>query len=274
MESFEYYPGRIPLLVSIPHGGTELSPEVAANLSKEAALLPDTDWHVPVLYQFAREMGAHVLRARYSRMMIDLNRPADDQPLYQSATTGLFPSTLFDGTPSFQPGRELSPRQRRQHLEEIWQPYHHKIQSVLDEIKARFGYAVLFDAHSIASRIPRLFEGPLPDLNLGTNKGVSLLPQVQQALAGVCENQSYSWVINGRFTGGYITRAYGRPEEHLHALQLELAQCNYMEETPPFAYDSQKAGHLIPVLERIVRTLVEETGRCYHGETDHDSGKL
>ncbi len=263
MDSYEYIGGSIPLLISIPHGGTELDPEVAAGLSDEARLLPDTDWHIPVLYRFARDMGAHILTARYSRMMIDLNRPADDQPLYQTATTGLFPATLFNGTPAFLPGKELSSEQKERSLKEIWYPYHNKIQSVLDELKGQFGYAVLFDAHSIASRIPRLFEGRLPDLNLGTNSGASCLPRVQESLADCCGKQSYSWVINGRFKGGYITRAYGQPEKHQHALQLELAQYNYMEEQPPFAYHREKADRLIPVLERIVRTLLEETGRHY-----------
>ena len=262
-DSYEYIRGSIPLLISIPHAGTELEPEVASALSKEAALLPDTDWHVPVLYQFARDMGAHILIARYSRMMVDLNRPADDQPLYKTATTGLFPTTLFNGIPTFIPGKEPAAEQKERYLKEIWHPYHSKIQAVIDELKTSFGYAVLFDAHSIASHIPRLFEGKLPDLNLGTNSGESCLPRVQESLADCCGKQSYSWVMNGRFKGGYITRAYGQPEKHQHALQLELAQCNYMEEQPPFAYQREKADRLIPVLERVVRTLFEETGKHY-----------
>ncbi|SHO55395.1 N-formylglutamate deformylase [Vibrio quintilis] len=253
MEAFQYYPGTSPLLISIPHAGIHLTPAVEAGLSETAKSLPDTDWHVPKLYEFARQTGAHVLIANYSRFVIDLNRPADDQPLYTTATTGLFPQTLFDGTPIFSAGNAPSNDDRAAYLTNIWQPYHMKIQDTLTHIKEKFGYALLFDAHSIASNIPRLFDGQLPDLNIGTNQEQSCAPALQKAVEAVCQNQdTFSWVLNGRFKGGYITRAYGRPEQGWHAIQLELAQCNYMEETPPFNWREEKAAQLIPVLKTII----------------------
>ncbi|OON40933.1 N-formylglutamate deformylase [Izhakiella australiensis] len=254
---FEFTRGTLPLLVSIPHAGTALTPEVEQGLSVPAQGLCDTDWHIPQLYDFAVEMGASVLVGNYSRFVIDLNRPADNQPLYATATTGLYPETLFDGTPTFKPGMTPDDAQRQGYLENIWQPYHQQLQQELARIKAEFGYARLFDAHSIASQIPRLFEGKLPDLNLGTNDGASCSAEMAAQLKAVCEAQNdYSWVINGRFKGGYITRAYGQPADGVQALQLELAQCNYMEEAPPFAWRGDRAQRLQPLLKRLVATLL------------------
>lgn len=257
MEPFDFQTGTLPLLVSIPHAGTLLTPEVEAGLSDAARPQPDTDWHIPQLYDFVRSMGASVLIGRYSRMVIDLNRPADDTPLYASATTGLFPGTLFDGTPTFMPGKAPTQAQRDGYLQQIWHPYHQQIQQELARLKAQHGYALLFDAHSIASQIPRLFDGQLPDLNIGTNDGASCAPHVETALRASCEAQThYSWVINGRFKGGYITRAYGQPAQQQHAVQLELAQCNYMDEQAPFAWRPEKAAALQTQLKRVVETFL------------------
>ena len=186
MNAFQFSAGKLPLLLSIPHAGTLLTPEVEAGLSDAAKGLPDTDWHIPKLYDFAREMGVSVLVGNYSRFVIDLNRPPDNQALYTTATTGLYPETLFDGTPTFKPGMTPTPQQRAGYLQHIWQPYHGKIQQELARIKQQHGYALLFDAHSIASVIPRLFEGQLPDLNLGTNDGASCSPRLAQQLTARC----------------------------------------------------------------------------------------
>ncbi|MGM3173551.1 N-formylglutamate deformylase [Dickeya lacustris] len=264
MTPYTFLAGDSPLLLSIPHAGTGLTPEVAEALSPAAQALPDTDWHIPTLYAFAKTLGASILIGHYSRLVIDLNRPADDQPLYSSATTGLFPDVLFDGTAAFLPGKTPSAALRQRYLQQIWQPYHHKLQHELARIKQQYGYALLFDAHSIASRIPRLFDGRLPDLNLGSNSGLSCPPWLEAALVAVCQSQSrWSWVLNGRFRGGYITRAYGLPEQHQHAIQLELAQCNYMDEQPPFCWQPDKAQTLQPMLAQLVQTLMATAEHHY-----------
>ncbi|PIJ48845.1 N-formylglutamate deformylase [Erwinia sp. OLTSP20] len=257
MKPFDFTPGNLPLLLSIPHAGTALTPEVARGLSPAAQGLCDTDWHIPQLYHFVAEMGASVLIGNYSRFVIDLNRPADNQPLYATATTGLYPETLFDGTPTFNAGMTPDAAQRRSYLETLWHPYHQQLQQELARLKSRFGYALLFDAHSIASQIPRLFEGKLPDLNLGTNDGASCHPDMTAKLEAVCAAQSdFSWVINGRFKGGYITRAYGQPANGVQALQLELAQCNYMDEAPPFLWCDDRAQRLRPLLKKLIEALL------------------
>ncbi|QEW32930.1 N-formylglutamate deformylase [Erwinia billingiae] len=258
MKPFEFTQGSLPLLVSIPHAGTALTAEVEQGLSEAARGLPDTDWHIPQLYDFVREMGASVLVANYSRFVIDMNRPPDNEALYTTATTGLYPETLFDGTPTFKPGMTPTDAQRQGYLATLWTPYHQQIQKELARIKQKFGYALLFDAHSIASVIPRLFDGQLPDVNLGTNGGLSCSPAIAEGLSEICAAQSsFSWVMNGRFKGGYITRAYGKPEENQHAVQLELAQCNYMDEAPPFNWRGDKASTLQPLLKQLIDRMLK-----------------
>lgn len=263
-EPYHFTAGNSPLLISIPHAGTRLTPEVASGLSDDALPLSDTDWHIPRLYDFAREIGANMVVGQYSRLVIDLNRPSDDQPLYSTATTGLFPDTLFDGRPTFKAGHQPDEASRQRYLEQIWQPYHQKIAAELARIKQQYGYALLFDAHSIASVIPRLFEGKLPDLNLGTYSGASCAPALSQTLEAICKQQSqFSHVLNGRFKGGYITRAYGQPDQHQHAIQLELAQCNYMEECEPFGFIADKAAQLQTLLRPMLEGMLQWGVRVY-----------
>jgi formiminoglutamase len=255
--AYDFIPGETPLLISMPHVGVELPAAVKAGLIPEALDLRDTDWHLPRLYDFAQSIGANVLISRYSRFAIDLNRPSDDKPLYQTATTGLYPDVLFDGTPLFQPGKTPSAAERARYLTEIWQPYHDRIDSELARLHSKFGYAVIFDAHSIKGEIPRLFEGLLPDFNIGTNSGASCAPELAERLAAVCTASSYRHVVNGRFKGGYITRQYGQPAKGIHAVQLELAQRTYMREAAPFDYLPETAAHVRPILQNFVRTLVD-----------------
>ncbi|EFE94459.1 N-formylglutamate deformylase [Serratia odorifera] len=256
-DPFQFHTGTLPLLISIPHAGTRLTPAVEAGLTDDARPLSDTDWHIPQLYDFARAMGASLLVGNYSRFVIDLNRPSDDKPLYTTATTGLFPDVLFDGRASFQPGKAPSEQERAGYLQHIWHPYHQQLQDELARLKAKHGYAMLFDAHSIASVIPRLFDGQLPDLNLGTNGGESCATALSDRLLRRCEDQQrFSYVLNGRFKGGYITRAYGKPAENQHAVQLELAQVNYMSEQYPFAFDAERAAPLQRLLQQLLETMI------------------
>ncbi|WP_207260751.1 N-formylglutamate deformylase [Pseudomonas sp. GW101-3H06] len=249
--------GHVPLLISMPHAGVRLTPAVEAGLIPQAKSLPDTDWHIPQLYDFAAELGASTLAAEYSRFVIDLNRPSDDKPLYVGATTGLYPATLFDGVPLFREGLEPSKAERATYLEQIWTPYHSTLQQELARLKAEFGYALLFDAHSIRSVIPHLFDGKLPDFNLGTFNGASCDPQLASQLEAICAGHpGYSHVLNGRFKGGHITRHYGNPAENIHAVQLELGQCTYMEEFEPFRYRADLAGPTRVVLKELLQGLL------------------
>jgi N-formylglutamate deformylase len=254
---YEFLQGASPLLISMPHPGLLLPAEVADLLTPEARALPDTDWHLPQLYAFAANMGASLLMARYSRFAIDLNRPEDDTPLYRSATTGLFPETLFDGTSIFRPGAVRGDEIKAACKERIWRPYHGRLMAELNRIKGEFGYAVLLDAHSICGEVPRLFEGLLPDFNIGTNDSKSCAPSLAGAVAKVCDAPGYRHVVNGRFKGGHITRHYGQPDRAFHAVQLEMAQRAYMNEQAPFDYRPDLAEKVQPILQRMVQAMID-----------------
>lgn len=242
----------------MPHVGTELPDCLHGRLSAAAAPLGDTDWHLPRLYDFVHELGASLLTARYSRFAVDLNRPPDDTPLYATATTGLHPDILFDGTAAFNPDQRLTKDECAGFLGEIWHPYHQRLREELDRIKAQHGHVVLFDAHSIASNIPRLFEGHLPDFNLGTADGKSCGEMLTQKLAAVLASGAprYRLAVNGRFKGGYITRHYGDPAANVFAVQLELAQRTYMNERAPYEYLPEVATQVQPLLRRFVEAML------------------
>ncbi len=262
--------GTTPLVISVPHGGTALPPELTPQLTPLALSVPDTDWHVGKLYGFATTLGAAMIQARQSRYLIDLNRPPDDAALYAAAPkTGLCPAESFAGNPLYLDGRPAVPaaevaRRRAQY----WDPYHAEIRALLDAARAKHGYALLLDAHSIRSVVPRLFDGRLPDINIGTNDGRSCSPQLAEALRAPLEATSrWTHVFNGRFKGGHITRHYGQPANNVHALQIELAQSSYMDETGT-AYDAARAAPL----QELLRALLERCWRCRSRLHEHTTG--
>jgi N-formylglutamate deformylase len=257
-QAYTLHRGTAPLLISLPHDGSHIPDAIAARMHPAARRAPDTDWHVGRLYEpLAKELGASVLRPRLSRYVVDLNRPADGHALYPGRKeTGLASTVGFDGEPLYLEGEEPTAEEIQRRVNECWQPYHQALSQELERLLAEHGRVVLWEGHSIRSRVPMLFEGRLPDLNLGTADGASCGPDLQQRLQTVLEGQSrYSKAVNGRFKGGYITRQYGRPERGVQAVQLELAQLNYMDEDS-FAYDSAKAEPLQEVILELLRLCV------------------
>jgi len=259
MHVFDFSAGRTPLLVSMPHCGIHIPAEIAATMTPAALELADTDWHVEQLYEFVSGMGASVIRPHHSRYVIDLNRPADDSNLYPGAnSTGLCPTTDFAERQIYRDGEEPSEQEVARRLELYWHPYHRQVQTELDRLLETHGVALLFEAHSIRSIVPRLFEGRLPDLNIGTASGntcaAALLASFEDVLSG---QGDYSYVVDARFKGGYITRAYGDPQSGVHSLQLELAQQLYMEEEVPFNYLPEKAVRLQPLLQRLLQGMID-----------------
>lgn len=230
--------------------------QIERRLTPEARILADTDWHVDRLYDFASAMGAGVIAATHSRYVIDLNRPPDGTVLYPGAdNTELCPTTSFAREPLYGPGDAPDGGEIEHRIESYWRPYHHKLTAEVDRLRAQHGVALLFDAHSIRSEVPRFFEGALADFNLGTAAGESADGTLAGRLLAVCANASaYGSVLNGRFSGGYITRRHGKPENAVHAVQLELSQATYMDEEPPFGYRPDLANAVRPVL----RTLFAE----------------
>lgn len=263
-QAYHFTQGNSPLLISMPHSGLELTADVRQGLVAEAQGLNDTDWHIPELYRCAQNLGANVLSANYSRYVIDLNRSSDDIPLYTTATTGLFPEILFNGSPLFKEGLTPSKEIRQHYLESIWQPYHLKIKTELERLKQQFGYALLWDAHSIRSEISYLFDGKLPDFNLGTNSGLSCDPIFSEQLIQMLDKQNeYTHVLNGRFKGGFITRNYGDPQQHIHAIQLEMSQATYMDEQS-YQYLPKLATPTSHMIELLLKTYLNTAEMRYH----------
>jgi len=254
MDILTLHRGTAPLLISLPHDGSAIPDVLAGRMTAAAGKAPDTDWFVSRLYDFARSLGASILVPAYSRYVIDLNRPPDDVSLYPGQnTTGLCPIVQFSGEPVYLDGEEPTLAEVTERIECYWRPYHDALQAELQRLHSRHGRVVLWEGHSIRSRVPFLFEGCLPDINLGTASGASCSAATQQRLEQVLSGQlKYSWVSNGRFKGGYITRHYGQPAAGIEAVQLELAQCNYMDEERA-SYDPQKAEQV----QELLRTLLE-----------------
>ena len=260
MRLFDYRQGHSALILSVPHAGTWIPDDIAPLLREDARCLPDTDWFVPRLYALPGLDDATRIFAQVSRYVVDLNRPPDDASLYPGqATTGVCPETHFDGTPVYREGWTLSSEERARRIAFYWRPYHEKLRVELDRSIRQHGFAVLLDAHSIASRVPRLCSGQLPDLNFGTNQGGSVSPELQaqiEQFAARVATQGFSSVVNGRFVGGYITRHYGNPAQQVQAVQLEISQAAYMDEATR-AWDDAKASRLQEVLAEFVAVLRE-----------------
>jgi N-formylglutamate deformylase len=259
-DAYSYREGVAPLLISVPHDGRGVPAPLKARMTEKGLAIPDTDWHVARLYDFARDVGAHLLVAKYSRYVIDLNRPASDESLYPGQlATGLCPLQTFAGDQIYRT-EELTAQEIADRVAIYWQPYHDRIRDTLDAIHAKHGYAVIWDAHSIASRVPRLFDGELPELNLGTYGGRSCAPPLESALFAVAQRSAYSAVLNGRFQGGFITRHYSDVGRRIHAVQLEIAQRAYMDEVSQ-DYDTEKASRLRVTLRHMIETCIELAGK-------------
>jgi N-formylglutamate deformylase len=259
MDTFQLEPGTAPLLISLPHDGSHIPADIAARMQPAARRSPDTDWHGARLYApLAKALGASLLRPVASRYVVDLNRPADGHALYPGRReTGLVPTIGFDGEPLYRSTEdEPDAVEVQRRVNGFWHPYHAALRQELARLREAHGRVVLWEGHSIRSRVPMLFEGRLPDLNLGTADGASCAPALQRRLEEVLRAQErFDFVVNGRFKGGYITRQYGRPNDGVDAVQLELAQCNYMDEDS-FAWDEHRAATLRPLIEALLRACV------------------
>ncbi len=262
MEVFKFLQGSTPLLVSIPHCGTHVPDSIATRMTPEALVLADTDWHLEQLYDFATNLGASVLAATHSRYVVDLNRPPDGAALYPGAdNTELCPTTTFARDPIYHNGEAPEATEIDQRVSTYWRPYHDKLAATLAGLHTDHVVALLFDAHSIASRVPRFFEGRLPDFNLGTGGGTSADPDLAAGLLAMCDDAAgFTSVLNGRFTGGSITRTYGNPAANIHAVQLEQSQITYMNEDAPFAYRPDRADRVRPVLKTLLGDMLAWAG--------------
>lgn len=254
---FRLHRGHLPLLVSVPHDGTALPDAIATRLTASARRVPDTDWHIARLYDFVRAMGTSLIVPQYSRYVIDLNRGEDDVSLYPGQnTTGLCPRVQFDGQPVYLAGFEPDAAEVSERVGTYWRPYHAALRDELQRLKSAHGRVLLWEGHSIRGELPFLFDGRLPDLNLGTAGGTSCTPHTQARIEAVLDAQSaYSHVVNGRFKGGHITRHYGRPDDGVEAVQLEISQRCYMDEDS-VEWNAVAAERLQTLLTRLLEAAL------------------
>lgn len=250
--------GNIGMLISMPHNGQQIPKSIADTMTDSAKKVADTDWYMDKLYDFASTMGIYTLAPKYSRYVIDLNRNPSGEALYSGAdNTELCPTTAFDLSPLYLKNQQPTAQEIANRVEDYWQPYHQALIDTLAQLKQQYNKVVLLDAHSILSKVPRFFEGKLPDFNFGTADGSSCDMSLQKSVQQL-DLSPYTSVFNGRFKGGYITRAYGDPINNIHAIQLELSQHTYMDE-PSEYYNEQKAEQVKTQLKNFVQCLATYT---------------
>jgi N-formylglutamate deformylase len=262
-EVYELRPGRTPLLISMPHVGRAIPEDQRERYVERALGSEDTDWHLEGLYApIAEALGAGLLIPRYSRYLIDLNRPPEDTPMYPGASnTELCPTRFFTGEPLYKEGRAPDAQEKQRRLQTYWYPYHQALQGELQRLRQQHGQALLFEAHSIRSQLPWLFEGQLPDLNLGTVDGQSCRKVTREAMNIVLDaQQDFSWVLDGRFKGGYITRQYGRPALGQQVVQMEMCYRCYMVENElgytGYELDEACMARIRPVLKLLLEAYL------------------
>lgn len=248
--------GQSPIILAMPHSGLYVPDDIHGRLNDIGRELSDTDWHIDRLYTGLLSQ-ATMVRANFHRYVIDPNRDPLGTSLYPGQnTTGLCPLTDFDANPIYRKDQAPDAAETQHRLEAFHAPYHAALSAEIARVKALHGTAVLYDCHSIRSRVPYLFDGALPDFNIGTKTGESCAAVIQKTVSDICAKaDGYSFVENGRFKGGWTTRHYGKPENGVHAIQMELAQSNYMQKTSPWNYIEPRADKLRAVLKTILNSL-------------------
>lgn len=255
MEPFHVIRGDGPIVLGMPHGGSWVPDDVAARLNDRGRLFADADWHIEQLYAGLLP-SATIVAANFHRYLIDANRDPSGKSLYPGQnTTEICPTIDFDGEPIWQAGEAAEADEIEARIADWHAPYHAALEAELERVRARHGVAILYDCHSIRPVAPFLFEGRLPDFNIGTDEGRTCAPAIEQAVADICAATGQPMVVNGRFKGGWTTRHYGRPAENIHAIQMELAQDRYMELDQPFAFDAAKAKSVQATLQTVLESL-------------------
>lgn len=261
--TFEVRQGTSPVILGFPHTGTEVPPAIWDRLNDNGRILADTDWHIHNLYDGLLD-NVTTVRATFHRYVIDANRDPSGTSLYPGQnTTGLIPESDFDGNAIWKQGEEPTEADIAARLAEFHGPYHAALAAEIERVKAIHGIAVLYDCHSIRANIPFLFEGRLPDFNVGTDMGKTCAPEIEASTIAIAKAaEGYTSILNGRFKGGWTTRHYGQPASGVHAIQMELAQATHLAtEAPPFAYDGEKADklrvHLKSILTRIEQIALD-----------------
>ncbi len=261
VDTFMLHRGTTPLVISFPHVGTVIPIDQRHRYTLRALETEDTDWFLDRLYGFAANLGATLIVPKFSRYLIDLNRSSDNAPMYPGRNnTELCPTRHFSGDLLYRDGCAPDAAEIARRIAQYWQPYHDALRDELTQIRQAHGHAVLFDAHSIRSELPWLFDGQLPHMSIGTASGGSCAPSLREAITRVFTVQSdFSHVVDARFKGGHITRHFGQPSDGIHAVQLEMCWRAYMDEVPPYRWNEVRAAGVTPLLHRFVNALLQWT---------------
>lgn len=254
MSVFKLNIGTSPIIISIPHDGERIPNNIKLKMHDYAHKTPDRDRLISKIFDFHKTENVTRIKSNISRYVIDLNRPVDQKTLYPGQSeTELCPTTLFDNRSIYQKSQQPDEKEINERIKHYWQPYHQELRKQIERIQKTHGHCILIDAHSIAPQVPRFFEGTLPDINIGTNNSNSCSISMEKQIEGTLKRQSsFSYVINGRFKGGYITRNYGQPEKQQHAIQFEISQSTYLD-SEKFA---ARGNQLRILIHEIIRNLV------------------
>lgn len=256
MSPVEVREGSSPVVLAMPHVGQQIPADIKARLNELGQRIDDTDWWVDQLYDGLLD-DPTVVKATFSRYVVDANRAATDESLYPGQnTTGVCSPHTFDGKPIYVTGQEPGEAEIEDRIARFHTPYHRALSAQLNRVKQKHGVVILYDCHSIRSNIPYLFEGALPVFNIGTNEGKTCHARIEEAAVEACRQASdYNYALNGRFKGGWTTRNYGQPHKGMHAIQMELGQRAYMDESPPWGYRSDLANQVRPYLKTLLSNI-------------------
>lgn len=252
---------KVPILLSVPHCGTEFPQELKGQYKQHLINAPDdTDWFVNRLYDFAASMGITMIHSTFSRWVIDLNRDPESKPLYTDGRiiTALCPSTTFAGESIYNDERkEVDQAEVKRRLGIYYAPYHDQLAKKIFELKNKFGKVLLWECHSIRKFVPTVHTEKFPDLILGSNDGKSAAPGIIETTLEHLGKSPFTLKHNHPFKGGYITRHFGNPSENAHALQLEMTKVNYMDDSE-LNYDGARAEAVRKVLMKVFSELIRK----------------
>ncbi|GAA4113631.1 N-formylglutamate deformylase [Aquimarina addita] len=256
---------KVPILISIPHAGTQFPVEIKHYYKKKMRNhLDDTDWYVHKLYEFAPSLGITIIKANLSRWVIDLNRDPKSIPLYTDnrLITAITPITDFYGNNIYtSSSSEPDPIEIQRRLDLYYWPYYRQIETLIADLKKKFGKVLLWDAHSIRHLVSTIQKKPFPDMILGNNDQKTAHPQLILTALEKLRSKKFEVAHNTPFKGGHITRYFGKPAQNVHALQLEMNKILYMDDNE-ITYNTKRASEVQEVLQDTLQHLIRTMKTC------------
>lgn len=255
--------GQSPLVLCLPHSGTDVPKAVYNRLNATGKLQADLAWRLERVFDFHKELDATVLRSNVSRFVIDLDRdPKTPVSAAMDPARALCPATTLDGKRVYQEGEEPGPTEAEQRFLLFYAPFHKALHQQIDRLLRKHRKVILVNCQSMRSHIKGVTDEDLPLVNIGSEEGRSCDPDLRNVLVGSFRGQEGYTVSVDRYTkGGFITHSFARPEMGVHAVTLLLAQRAYLRhESPPFEPDKVRMAALKAVLLDSLSRLIDWTG--------------